>query len=264
MSPLRYTLGALLALPLLPLMYVQARRIRARVPVLPEASGPAGQVRPPGVSGPPLRLLTLGESTIAGVGVATHAEGFSGTLAEELATRLGVAVDWTVYARSGYTAQRVSERLLPRISETEVDLIVIGLGGNDAFTLNRPRRWRRALQTLIEQLRDRHPAVPIVFCQMPPIKEFPAFTPLIRFVVGNLVEILGAELVALVQSYPGVYALGDVITLAGWLEKFHLTGSPASFFSDGVHPAPLTYQVWARDVAEQIVQGGLLPQGKPG
>ncbi|RMG64846.1 MAG: hypothetical protein D6722_16485 [Bacteroidetes bacterium] len=98
----------------------------------------------------------------------------------------------------------------------------------------------------------------------PPIKEFPAFTPLIRFVGGNLVEILGAELVDLVRSYPGVYALRGVITLKGWLEKSQLTGSPAGFFSDGVHPAPPTYQIWARDMAEKVVALGLLPPGKPG
>ncbi len=54
---------------------------------------------------------------------------------------------------------------------------------------------------------------------MPPIKEFPAFTPLIKFIVGNLVEILGDELKQLVATDQYLYYNAEVITVKGWVKN---------------------------------------------
>lgn len=243
----------LISLPLLPIMYFQGKRIRASVPKLPEATGTTGSCKPGVESRKSLRLITLGESTIAGVGVANHDEGFTGTLAKELSKSLNLNVDWSVYARSGYTARLVNQKILPKITETEIDLIVVGLGGNDAFTLNKPAKWRQEVEKLIEDLHTKFPEAIIVFCNMPPIKEFPAFTSLIKFTVGNLVEILGLELVKLVRKYDFVYYSDEIITLDGWINRYQLKEDKSAFFSDGVHPSKLTYQTWARDVADKII-----------
>jgi len=249
---LRYILGSAVALPLLPLMYYQGKKIRQQVPKLPEAEGVEGTSK--GTNGKTLRMLTIGESTIAGVGVATHSGGFTGTLANELSAKLGTDVYWRVYARSGYTAERIRLKTLPRISESEVDLIVIGLGGNDAFTLNSPTRWKRHIRDLIADLKKRFRDVPVVFANMPPIKAFPAFTSLIKFIIGNLVEILGDELTEVVAKSPNTFCYSRKITVEDWIERLGVEAEPADFFSDGVHPSRLTYQVWARDLANFITQ----------
>ena len=250
----KYYLGTLLTLPLLPLLYVQGKRVRASVPKLPEAKDPEGKSRWKGATDRHLRLLALGESTIAGVGVATHAEGFTGSLAHTLAQELRADISWKVYARSGFTARQVRERILPSLAEQKADIVVIGLGGNDAFTLNHPARWRREIRQIIEQLRQRYPEALIAFCQMPPIKEFPAFTPLMKGVIGNLVEILGEELTDLTKHYPKVLYQQERIRLDTWVERFALDEPRTAFFSDGVHPSQLTYQTWAKDMARAITQ----------
>ncbi|MEM6842140.1 MAG: SGNH/GDSL hydrolase family protein [Bacteroidota bacterium] len=248
----RYILGATVAVPLLPLMYYQGKQIRASVPVLPEATGIEGYCEVS--SAREINLLTIGESTIAGVGVKTHREGFTGTLAQEIANQLGVNVRWKVYARSGYTAKRVTEKILPKITENEVDIIVVGLGGNDAFRLNRPAKWRKDIEKLVAELRLKFLEAPIVFTNMPPIKEFPAFTPLIKFTVGNLVEILGDELNQAIEPLPNVYYSSEKITLNSWIKKFSVDTETSEFFSDGVHPSLFTYQTWARDLADFILK----------
>lgn len=250
---LKYLIGALISLPLLPLMYYQGKQIRTRVPRLPEATGMAGIASARQTTNKKLRLLTLGESTIAGVGVATHDEGFTGTLARSLAEKLQIDVHWKVYAKSGYTAKRVVQELLPTIAEEQADLIVIGLGANDAFALNHPKSWGNAVRRLIEQLQTQHPNAILAFCNMPPIKEFPAFTPLIKFCVGNLVELLGEELALIVREYKNVHYFGEIIRINHWAEKLKIETAQATFFSDGVHPSKLTYQVWAKDVAQNIL-----------
>jgi lysophospholipase L1-like esterase len=244
---IRYFLGALLTLPTLPLMYLQGKRIRASVPELPEATGPEGITHPDAPE--TLSVLFLGESTMAGVGVRTHAEGFAGTFAQTLGEQLQKSVRWKVYARSGYTARRLAQRMVPKMTESHADLIVISLGGNDAFHLNTPWRWRQNIRELVGNLRQKYPQTPIVFANMPPIKDFPAFTPLIKNTIGNLVEILGHELKAEITQHSRVFFNHEIIRLADWLTRLNITAQTTDFFSDGVHPSALTYQIWARDLA---------------
>ncbi len=249
---IKYLLGAVISFPFLPLMYYQGKKIRASVPKLPEAEGTEGQCQSNGRKGRLLNVISIGESTIAGVGVQTHEEGFTGTFAKELSSLLGVNIKWRVYARSGYTVERVEKKIIPKIIEKQADLIIIGLGGNDAFTLNRPWKWKAEIRSLIKSIKSKFPEAIVVFCNMPPIKEFPAFTSLIKFTVGNLVEILGEELQKVVAEYENVFYFGDKITLKGWIDKFQLNVEKEDFFSDGVHPSKLTYQTWAKDIANEV------------
>ena len=250
----KYTLGVLIAVPLLPLLYVQGRKVKKRVPDLPEAASPSGISVPESIARDPMQLIILGESTMAGVGVNSHEEGFAGALARDLSEKLQCQIDWKVYAKSGYTAKDVTEKILPEIKEDSPNLIVIGLGGNDSFDLNSPAGWRRDIVLLINTLKQRFHSVPLVFANMPPIKEFPAFTPLIRFILGNLVEILGEELHRVVKKFDSVYYQNQVITLEEWMQSIHKEVKPSDFFSDGVHPSKLTYQTWAKDLGELITR----------
>ncbi|MEQ8239123.1 MAG: SGNH/GDSL hydrolase family protein [Cyclobacteriaceae bacterium] len=251
---LKYILGAIVSIPLLPIIYFQGKKVRASIPKLAEAVGNEGEVG----EGRLFKMLAIGESTIAGVGVKTHEEGFTGALAKELAAGLNMKVSWKVYARSGYTAARVRSKLLPKIMDQNINLIVVGLGGNDAFTLNRPWVWVRDIKAIIDDVQKKYPDTPIVFANMPPIKLFPAFTPAIQFVLGNLVEIHGRALEKLVKNMPNVYYNSDLITLEGWLRKWEIDPGTAQFFSDGVHPSKLTYQTWGKDMARFILDKKVL------
>ena len=110
---LRYLSAAVISLPLLPLMYYQGKQIRANVPRLPEATGIEGLCESNGNTGNPLNVIFIGESTIAGVGVRTHKEGFAGTFAAEISQLFNLNVKWKVYARSGYTAKKVDAEIIP-------------------------------------------------------------------------------------------------------------------------------------------------------
>lgn len=243
----KYYLSAALTIPLLPILYFQGKRVKSGMPKLPPAEGETGCTSE--CTSANFQLITIGESTIAGVGVATHEEGFTGTLARELSTHLGGSVNWRVYAKSGYTAKKVRERILPNIEENQVDLIVIGLGANDAFELNSPRKWQKELRLLIQNLQQRFPGTPIAFTNMPPIKEFPGFTPLMKITLGNLVEMLGEVLEQTILPYDHVFYFNRKITFAEWIKRLDMKSGTTEFFSDGVHPSKLTYQLWAQDFA---------------
>ena len=136
---LRYYFGFLISIPLLPILFFQGKTIQKKVPKLPEAIEPEGYIDNSFVKD--LKIITIGESTIAGVGVVKHKNGFTGAFAKELSKNLHRNIYWSVYAKSGYTANLIAKKILAKIKEKKVDLIVIGLGGNDAFTLNSPKKW---------------------------------------------------------------------------------------------------------------------------
>lgn len=249
---LKYLFGAFISLPLLPIMYVQAKMIRARVPKLPEAQEPEGiQNRQTDKT---LRLVSIGESTVAGVGIETHDEGMTGTFAKELADRLELNVSWRVYAKSGYTAREVKENILPEIDEPSPDLILLGIGGNDAFVLNTPWTWIKEVKEIVMMLQQNYPHVPIAFLGMPPIKYFPAFTSVLQFVLGNLVDILGDRLALYVSKQENVYYYARRLTPEDWNERLGINKTAEELFSDGVHPAKLTYQVWGKDMLRYLME----------
>jgi lysophospholipase L1-like esterase len=248
----KHILGSVVSLPLLPLLYFQGKSIRKNTPKLPEAKDPKGFVN--GNFDKTVKVITIGESTIAGVGVDYHKNGFTGALANILSEKLQSNINWRVYARSGYTAKQVCKKIIPKIEESSIDIIVIGLGGNDAFTLNSPKKWSDAVESIIELLQEKYPNTPIFFTNMPPIKEFPAFTKSIKFVIGNLVEVLGNELSKIIKNKKDVFYADEVIKLKTWSKRHGLSNNNSNlYFSDGVHPSELTYNVWAQEIANFIV-----------
>ncbi|NPD45364.1 MULTISPECIES: SGNH/GDSL hydrolase family protein [unclassified Lentimicrobium] len=252
----KYILAAPLVLPILPIIYIQGEIIKRTVPRLPEATGIEGNVKVN--SDKSLRLLCIGESSMAGVGAETHEEAIGGTIAKEISSRLNTNVYWRVYARNGYTAKRVRFKILPKITERNFDIIVIALGANDSFAMNSPKTWRENIIALLKDTQALFPNTPIVFMNMPPIKEFPAFSRLIRFSVGNLVDMLGKELDETIKSFDDVYFSQELITVESWKKKYQVEGKASEFFSDGVHPSKFTYQVWAKDVVDFIIEKKIL------
>lgn len=249
MQQLKYILGSILVAPLMPIVFFQGNRIRKEFPRLPEAEGPQG------VAGAQfeksMTVVGIGESSMAGVGIDTHTNGFLGQFSKRLAELTEKKINWHVYAQSGYTAEAVTKKLIPLATEEKADLFIIALGGNDTFQLNSPNKWKKECYELIQTIRIKHPVTPILFATMPPIHTFPAFTGSIRFVLGNLVRIHSDTLNKLIKNMPNVYYDARKIELKEWLAKYPST-KKADYYADGVHPSALTFSIWGRAMAELI------------
>ena len=245
----KYYLGAALIAPFLPYLLWRGKQLKDAMPDLPPARDPKGLVGP---NGKPIRLLALGESTIAGTGVATHAEGLAGQLAQRLAELVKRPIAWEVIGKSGYTAKMVREKLVPQMGPEKLDIVLIGLGGNDTFKLNRPRRWREEFIELIQTVRQKQPDSKIVIANLPPVGTFPAFPKVFTTILGNLVRLHATAIADLPQHFREVYFNNREIFLEEWMEELNYPTQPEDFFSDGVHPSALTYQLWGYELAEFI------------
>ena len=253
---LLYYLGGLLALPFSPLLIFQGRKVRASIPKLSEAGGPNQGVV--GNAGRPIRLLILGESTMAGVGVKSHEQGFTGYLASYLQKISERQVNWQVFAQSGYTAQATQRNLVPLLPSEPLSLIVIGMGGNDTFQLNSPLRWRSDMILLIKAIRERQPDASILIINLPPVGQFPAFPASLQLMLGSLVRLHGKVIRDIPSLFKKVYYMSRPISLNKWGRKAPAGADVKAFFSDGVHPSELTYKLWAEEAGAFIINQKIL------
>lgn len=222
---------------LAPLLYVQGLITRARISKLPEAGGPR-QGRVDGGSNL-LRLLLLGESTVAGVGVADHNTGLAGQTARSVVATTGATVDWTVHAFNGITAAGLRSSLGQLPANTRADLIVIALGANDVFRLQGPVKWERDLRALIDDVRERFGFAPVMLCATPPIGQFPGLPQPLRSVLGMRAHLLDHATEHLTGHMTAVHFVPVAIS-----------PDPSLFSADGIHPSAACYAIWGRVIAE--------------
>ena len=251
-----YYLAATLLLPFFPILLVQGFFLKKRIPSLPEANGPMnGQT--PGES-PSLNMLAIGESTFAGVGINSQQEGITRAIAHQLHNLTGKQIKWEVVARSGYNARKTRKKLISKVNGSSYDLIVIGLGGNDTFELNRPLRWKRHMEMLVLDLQAQYPDSKIIIANLPPVGQFPAFPLTFRWILGGLVHLHASVIKPLSKEIPNTFYINEAFTFGQWHDKISGDYTAEDFFSDGVHPSALTYRLWGEDIASYFHQNVLL------
>jgi lysophospholipase L1-like esterase len=224
-----------------PVILVQARRARAASLDLPEAEGPRRGVEGQG----PLRLrVTLvGDSSAAGVGVATQDQAVGPALARALASQLGGAVAWQVVAQTGLT----SPEALALLRETELapaDVAVTMLGVNDVTKLVPLGRALQARAAIAEHL-ARHAGVRRTWlCALPEMEVFPALPQPLAWYAGAHARRVNRAQQRFVQGRARLaHAAMDGVM-------------DASLFSvDGFHPAQPLYERIAARLAQYLAAG---------
>ena len=112
-----------------PLLIAQAVLTRRRAPMLPEA---AGDRRGVFGRGPVLRVLIVGDSSGAGVGVQTQDLALAGHLTRTLAEAAQAEVHWHLVAKTGITSAQALE-LVKQERPRPADVAVVVLGVNDVI-----------------------------------------------------------------------------------------------------------------------------------
>lgn len=212
--------------PLLLAQGLYARFATARLPAAEEAEGRVGVGRA-------VRLVGLGDSIIAGIGVPRHSVGLLGQVSRRIAVHAGTAVEWIAVGLSGATSAMVLERLLPRAIDAQPRLVVLSFGVNDAVAGVDARRFKEHLAAIVDALAAgrRRPAV--VFSGIPPLGSFPALR-------WPLCELLGDRGRRLQQA---------AVDLAGYrglrIVNFPRHIAATGFAPDGFHPGESGCATWA-------------------
>lgn len=253
---LKFITWFIIHIPVLPFLALQGKRLKRTIPMLPGADknikGSYGN------SAQEINIITIGESSIAGVGIDDHNDGVSGQLAKTIGDHKNIKVNWHVMAESGYNAKKTTNELAAYLPESKVDIIVIGLGANDTFELNSPQRWLKDFKQLIYVIRQKQPTCPIVISPLPPVGEFPAFSRLMQQVFGTLIYWHGIVLKQIPKECRNVYYMDEPIKCSQWLDKTKDAENIYHFFSDGIHPSKLAYSLWGREVGQFIINNKLI------
>lgn len=218
-----------------PLLLVQGLYARYTTPRLPE---PAGQRDGVDGQGRPLRLLIVGDSAAAGVGVDSQHMALTGRLVAELATDF--QVQWKMIARTGHTAQQVIDMLQQHGHQT-FDVVVTSVGVNDVTANTKPAVWSDLQRQLIDLLQSRFGAKHILLSAVPPMHAFPALPQPLRWFLGQKAKRLNNELAILTHQHPHCQIVAADFPL-----------EPAFMAADGFHPGAPAYAVWAGAVAQAI------------
>ena len=88
---------------------------------------------------------------------------------------------------------RVHSKLLKQINDEQVDLFVIGLGGNDSFRFTPPWSWRKDMENIIKYLQSNFPSSKI-YHQHAANKRISCFFKVDAFYIGNMTDILRMKL----------------------------------------------------------------------
>ncbi len=225
-----------------PVWLAQGLHLALTAPRLPEAAGP----RQGRVGAGRLRLLILGDSSAAGVGAATQDQALAGRLAAALAD---LEPDWRLVARTGATTAAALALLRSR-NHTPTDAAVVALGVNDLTRGVALPRWLAAQRALVAHLTGDLGARRVYLTGVPPMGAFPALPQPLRGVLGARAARFDAALAGLVATLPAARHLPFDPGLT----------DPALMASDGYHPGPALYTLWAEALARAI-RADLPPQG---
>lgn len=174
-----------------PLLILQGRRLRATALRLPEAEGARnGVVGDPG-NLPILRILFVGDSSAAGVGVDHQDSALAMQTAALVAERIGITVEWQLVAKSGVNTNDALS-LLSTNDLRPADLLVTALGVNDVTSQRSPRQFLADYKALVNEVARRVGARTVVVNGVPPLHVATAVPQPLRWYLGQYARRLDA------------------------------------------------------------------------
>jgi lysophospholipase L1-like esterase len=237
-----------LTLPLFVLTIPLGREAKRRALKMPEAPGERHGTQGGSLDDlpdDPLRMLMIGESPVAGVGVSEFRESIAVQVAEHLSTLSGVPVSWAAIGRNGIRlgelVETLGEQALP------VSNWVIWLGGvNDTTSLTSLASWRRQLFELGRLVTESGQGRP-VFCPVPPLHQFVGIPQPLRFQLGLRASMLDLE-------------LARVCRQNGWQRlELEIPSAASLLAADGYHPSASGADRLGLMIAGAVLQSGASP-----
>jgi lysophospholipase L1-like esterase len=220
-----------------PLLIAQAVFVRKKAMKLPEPRGARTGVLG---DGPALKLLIVGDSSAAGVGVETQQEALSGQVTLRLAGTY--CVDWRLVAKTGVTTLDTI-RHLQNQNDPSYNVIVVALGVNDVTRFLPLVLWRKQVERLTNLLRVQFGAQHICFSGVPPMGGFPLLPNPLRWVLGR-------HSVRLDQGLRGFIATQSDCSYVA----LDLPLDQSAMAVDGFHPGAQVYAAWADRISTTITE----------
>jgi lysophospholipase L1-like esterase len=214
-----------------PVVVPQARRLRRSTPHLPAAPQPwPGEL----AGHDPLRLLVLGDSTAAGVGVETQLDGLPGRLAIAINQRLDRGIAWRAVGENGATTRDLLERFVGEAFAEPFDLMFLSIGANDALGVRSAAAYARDLRRILNLAMLAQPDATVLVSSLPVFGRFELLPEPLRG--------------ALFRHSRNLERAGRAVTVSDprWIMSTQPPPYADGFFAgDEFHPSAIGYRDWA-------------------
>lgn len=194
----------------------------------------------------PLDLVVLGDSAAAGYGNADPREAFPFQVGARLADALAARVRIDALARSGATTRDVTMEQLPELAGRHADVVVVGVGVNDALGKRRSRTVRAETAAMLAALARTAPQATIALVGCPDLSTAPALPwPLDRLIGWRCRRVRTGQAAA-------AAAAGVAFAV------YPRPPEPDMFGPDGLHPGPAGQRA-AADMVVAVLSDAVRP-----
>lgn len=204
---------------------------------------PANQVIEPAEgTGAPYRLLLIGDSSAAGVGVKDIKLSLGGQLQEIISTQSGRPTSILIAGCNSATSGQIRDHTLPHIEQRDFTHVVLNIGTNDAKNFHTGKRFCREFGTLLYALNTRFPDAKIIWSSILDLSTIPSLpSPL-----NNIMGIRSRELAR----------RGEILCHERRAEIPEGEWDPSveNFSHDGFHASEKGYNEWASLLAAHILK----------
>ncbi|MBO6551793.1 MAG: SGNH/GDSL hydrolase family protein [Roseitalea sp.] len=233
------TTTALYSWAMFPVYAWQGIRLRMRIERLLPAPVPT-QGAFPGNS-PEVRLLVMGDSTVASVGMETLEDTLAFNIAKAVNDETGWPVSWRAAGGNSATASDLRDFIVPHVEPRDWTHIALSVGINDMKNFHMVRRFKRDFGALLYSARARFPQARIVWCPIPDMRQCPALPPTLGRILAARAELINAMGARMCRERGAIVT--DPVP----------PQSVDAFARDGFHPNGDGYRVWGRHFARWIV-----------
>ncbi len=235
MSPL---LKSIISWLCFPAYVVQGVYVRQNSMRLSPAAGPRSGKEGDGEAG--IRLLTIGDSSAAAVGI-DHTSGAVGPqLARKLHASTGETVAWHISGHNSAVAGEIRDVVVPNLEPVQYTHIVIMIGMNDMKNWHGVGRWKKEFGTLLYALRTRFPEAKLYWNQAIDLSQAPALPQPLAWIMNlrkDLINRKGAQLCI----ERGAICIPPLSNAA-----------PGGYCRDGFHANETGYDIWSDHMLEHF------------
>lgn len=193
-------------------------------------------------SGNPVKVLIIGDSSAAGVGVLTTGESLGGQLPGLLAEKLDRPVAVRISGNNSATAGQIRDYVVPHLAREDYDYICLNIGTNDAKNFHTGRRFCKEFGTLLYALKAKWPSATIIWAGVLDMAHVPALPALLARILGVRSRIIDRNGKILCRER------GALAPVSEWQPVAE------NFAVDGFHASARGYREWAEGLADYIAE----------
>ena len=188
----------------------------------------------------PLRLLFIGDSSAAGVGVKNFKECVAGRTPHLVSKKTGRTVSCRTCGNNSATAGELRDFIVPNLEHAEYDYIIINIGTNDAKNFHTKRRFKKEFGGLLYALNAKFPEAKVIWSGIIDVAEIPLLPSPLNKLMGIRARILKK------MANELCFERGALFPQTKWrvIEE--------NFAEDGFHASSKGYEEWAEELSSYL------------